>query len=165
MRYNVRSLSEGPRRTECGWWPGSKFGALSIEPFEGSRFRSRRALWDFNRDWLGSCWKEGRSRREPQINVHRSKPLNLAHDSPHPNSRQIILQHSCQESPMAVSWGTRKRPPQSGLVLTAYPCLGWVPHPLRQGAGCRLYVRATSKPGRFLMALGKAVFQAESCEA
>jgi hypothetical protein len=48
--------------------------AFRLQPFEGSRSRLRRMrcpLWDFNRFWLGSYWKEEYLRVNLQIEVHR----------------------------------------------------------------------------------------------
>ena len=49
---DVGAVSDAPHSQKCRGL--AECWACPIQPFEGSRFRSRRALWDFNRTWLGS---------------------------------------------------------------------------------------------------------------
>ena len=44
--------------------------ARPIQPFEVSRFCSRRTLWDLNRVWFGSCYKEEYLRGDRRVEDH-----------------------------------------------------------------------------------------------
>jgi hypothetical protein len=90
---------------------------------QGSRFRSRRTLWDFNRLWFGSCWQKKHLWGDRQSGAHLS-----SHDAKAPDGLIVTRDRSffktyCYliaslESSLSLASCTRKRPPQSGFVQT-----------------------------------------------
>ncbi len=105
-------------------------GSLSIQPFEGSRWCSRRALWDLNRLWFGSCWKEEDLRSECLMEIHRSLstfstfagyhcPI-LARDKRSCKNSSFDFCNSSLQVSDARSSGTRSVRRASGFVQTAH---------------------------------------------